>query len=102
MPLVPIVVESEAKGERSYDIYSRLLKDRIIMLNSVVDRIIGPENARQTQHLAETNDAAVDVLMCSRRGHNAPVSALLKDNDTAGRAYWDHMIDLFERALPRN
>lgn len=70
-----------------------------IMLNSVVDRIIGPENARQTQHLAETNDAAVDVLMCSRRGHNAPVSALLKDNDTAGRAYWDHMIDLFERAL---
>ena len=37
MPLVPIVVESEAKGERSYDIYSRLLKDRIIMLNSVVE-----------------------------------------------------------------
>jgi len=37
MPLVPIVVESESKGERSYDIYSRLLKDRIIMLNSVVE-----------------------------------------------------------------
>ena len=37
MPLVPIVVESEAKGERSYDIYSRLLKDRIIMLNGVVE-----------------------------------------------------------------
>lgn len=37
MPLVPIVVESEAKGERSYDIYSRLLKDRIIMLQGVVE-----------------------------------------------------------------
>ena len=37
MPLVPIVVESESKGERSYDIYSRLLKDRIIMLQGVVE-----------------------------------------------------------------
>ena len=36
MPLVPIVVESESKGERSYDIYSRLLKDRIIMMQGVV------------------------------------------------------------------
>src|SRR6056300_1165002 len=35
--LVPIVVEKEATGERSYDIYSRLLKDRIIMLNGVVE-----------------------------------------------------------------
>ena len=37
MPLVPIVIESESKGERSYDIYSRLLKDRIIMLQGVVE-----------------------------------------------------------------
>lgn len=36
--LVPIVVEKEQKGERSYDIYSRLLKDRIIMLDSVVEQ----------------------------------------------------------------
>ena len=35
--LVPIVVEKTSAGERSYDIYSRLLKDRIIMLNGVVD-----------------------------------------------------------------
>jgi len=34
--LVPIVLEQTAKGERSYDIYSRLLKDRIIMLDSEV------------------------------------------------------------------
>lgn len=37
MPLVPIVVEQEARGERSYDIYSRLLKDRIIMMQGVVE-----------------------------------------------------------------
>ena len=35
--LVPIVVERTAQGERSYDIYSRLLKDRIIMLNGPVE-----------------------------------------------------------------
>lgn len=35
--LVPVVVEKEAKGERSYDIYSRLLKDRIIMLDTDVN-----------------------------------------------------------------
>ena len=34
--LVPIVVEKEQRGERSYDIYSRLLKDRIIMLDTAV------------------------------------------------------------------
>lgn len=37
MPLVPVVIEKEAKGERSYDIYSRLLKDRIVMLNGPVE-----------------------------------------------------------------
>lgn len=37
MSLVPMVVESTSRGERSYDIYSRLLKDRIIFLNSAID-----------------------------------------------------------------
>jgi len=37
MPLIPMVIEQEARGERSYDIYSRLLKDRIVMLNGPVD-----------------------------------------------------------------
>src|SRR5437868_13510556 len=36
MPLVPIVVESKGREERAYDIYSRLLKDRIIFLQGVV------------------------------------------------------------------
>ena len=39
MSLVPMVVEQTAKGERSYDIYSRLLKDRIIMLHSDVNEV---------------------------------------------------------------
>lgn len=37
MTLVPIVVEQTPRGERSYDIYSRLLKDRIIFLGTVID-----------------------------------------------------------------
>jgi ATP-dependent Clp protease, protease subunit len=37
MPLVPIVVESRGREERAYDIYSRLLKDRIIFLQGVVN-----------------------------------------------------------------
>src|SRR5256885_9571854 len=35
-PLVPIVIEKSGRGERAYDIYSRLLKDRIILLNGPV------------------------------------------------------------------
>lgn len=36
MPLIPYVIEQSSKGERSYDIYSRLLKDRIVILGSAV------------------------------------------------------------------
>ncbi|MFN8943070.1 MAG: ATP-dependent Clp protease proteolytic subunit [Pseudobdellovibrionaceae bacterium] len=36
MPLIPYVIEQTSRGERSYDIYSRLLKDRIIILGSAV------------------------------------------------------------------
>lgn len=37
MSLVPIVVESSGRGERSFDIYSRLLRDRIVFLNTDVN-----------------------------------------------------------------
>ena len=37
MPLIPMVVEQTARGERAYDIYSRLLKDNIIFVGSVID-----------------------------------------------------------------
>ena len=37
MPLIPMVVEQDGRGERAFDIYSRLLKDRIIFLGTVID-----------------------------------------------------------------
>ena len=37
MNLIPTVIETTNRGERAYDIYSRLLKDRIIMLGSAID-----------------------------------------------------------------
>ncbi|MFH1135565.1 MAG: ATP-dependent Clp endopeptidase proteolytic subunit ClpP [Pseudomonadota bacterium] len=40
MTLIPIVVEQTSRGERAYDIYSRLLKDRIIFLGTQVDDVI--------------------------------------------------------------
>lgn len=40
MPLIPMVVEQTSKGERAYDIYSRLLKDRIIFLGSAINEEI--------------------------------------------------------------
>ncbi|HEX2957213.1 MAG TPA: ATP-dependent Clp endopeptidase proteolytic subunit ClpP [Chitinispirillaceae bacterium] len=39
MPLVPMVIEQTGRGERSYDIYSRLLKERIIFLGSEIDDV---------------------------------------------------------------
>ena len=37
MALIPYVIEQTSRGERSYDIYSRLLKDRIIFLGETID-----------------------------------------------------------------
>ena len=40
MTLVPMVVEQTNRGERAYDIYSRLLKDRIVFLGSAIDETV--------------------------------------------------------------
>ena len=40
MGLVPMVVEQSGRGERAYDIFSRLLKDRIIFVGTVIDDIV--------------------------------------------------------------
>ncbi len=37
MPLIPMVIEQSSRGERAYDIYSRLLKDRIIFLGTALN-----------------------------------------------------------------
>jgi len=81
MPLVPIVVESEAKGERSYDIYSRLLKDRIIMLNSVVEDNMANLIVAQMLFLeAENPDKDINLYI------NSPGGSV-----TAGLAIYDTM-----------
>ena len=81
MPLVPIVVESEPKGERSYDIYSRLLKDRIIMLNSVVEDNMANLIVAQMLFLeAENPDKDINLYI------NSPGGSV-----TSGLAIYDTM-----------
>src|SRR5215813_2236202 len=60
--LVPIVIEKSGRGERAYDIYSRLLKDRIILLNGpVVDESAGTIIA---QMLFLSNDDPKEDIQC--------------------------------------
>jgi ATP-dependent Clp protease protease subunit len=49
--LVPIVVEQTARGERSFDIYSRLLNDRIVFLGTPIDDVVGNLIMAQLLHL---------------------------------------------------
>ncbi|MEO8323713.1 MAG: ATP-dependent Clp protease proteolytic subunit, partial [Actinomycetota bacterium] len=49
--LVPVVIEQTARGERSFDIYSRLLKERIVMLGTPVDDQIANLIVAQLLHL---------------------------------------------------
>ncbi|HCJ09854.1 MAG TPA: ATP-dependent Clp endopeptidase proteolytic subunit ClpP [Clostridiales bacterium] len=58
--LVPIVVEQTARGERSYDIYSRLLRDRIIFLGTEIDDAVANLVVAQLLYL-EGEDADKDI-----------------------------------------
>ena len=60
MPLVPTVVERSARGEREYDIYSRLLNERIIFLGQPVDDQIANLIVAQLLHL-ESSDPDKDI-----------------------------------------
>src|SRR5690554_5469398 len=60
MSLVPIVVEQTNRGERSYDIYSRLLKDRIILLSSEVNDTVADLIVAQLLFL-EAEDPEKDI-----------------------------------------
>src|SRR4051812_23195561 len=55
MPLVPMVVEQDARGERSYDIYSRLLRDRVVFLGTAIDDQIANLVVAQLIHLESDN-----------------------------------------------
>lgn len=60
MSLIPIVIEQTSRGERSYDIYSRLLKERIIMLGTPIDDHVANLIVAQLLHL-EGEDPEKDI-----------------------------------------
>jgi ATP-dependent Clp protease protease subunit len=62
MPLVPMVVERSARGEREYDIYSRLLNERIVFLGTPVDDQIANLIVAQLLHL-ESVDPDKDISL---------------------------------------
>jgi len=62
MPLIPMVVEQSARGERSFDIYSRLLNERIVFLGTPVDDQIANLVVAQLLHL-ESEDSEKDVSL---------------------------------------
>ena len=62
MALVPIVIDKTSAGERSYDIYSRLLKDRIIMLNGPVEEHMANLVVSQLLFL-ESEDQDADITV---------------------------------------
>lgn len=79
--LIPMVVEQTAKGERSYDIYSRLLKDRIVMLDTEVSEHSASLVVAQMLFL-EAEDPEQDILFYI----NSPGGVV-----TAGMAIYDTM-----------
>tara|TARA_B100000795_G_C22631225_1_gene372684 strand:+ start:28 stop:618 length:591 start_codon:yes stop_codon:yes gene_type:complete len=81
MPLVPMVVEQEAGGERSYDIYSKLLKERIVMLNGPVEDVTANLIVAQLLYL-ESDNAEKDIFFYI----NSPGGVI-----TSGMAIYDTM-----------
>lgn len=81
MSLVPYVVEQTNRGERSYDIYSRLLNDRIIMLSDQVNDVTASLVVAQMLYL-EAQDADKDIHFYI----NSPGGSI-----TAGMAIYDTM-----------
>jgi ATP-dependent Clp protease protease subunit len=81
MNLIPYVVEQTNRGERSYDIYSRLLKDRIIFIGSAIDDNVANVVVAQLLFLAaEESDKDISLYI------NSPGGSI-----TAGMAIFDTM-----------
>ncbi len=81
MSLVPMVVEQTSRGERSYDIFSRLLKDRIIMLSGEINDVTANLVVAQLLFL-ESEDPDKDIYIYI----NSPGGSI-----TAGMAIFDTM-----------
>lgn len=81
MSLIPYVVEQTVHGERSYDIYSRLLKDRVVFLGSAIDDQVANAIVAQLLFLETDNpDADINLYI------NSPGGSV-----TAGMAIFDTM-----------
>jgi ATP-dependent Clp protease protease subunit len=78
--LVPMVIETEAKGERAYDIYSRLLKDRIIMMDTDVNEHTSSLLVAQLLFLESQGNEDISLFI------NSPGGSV-----TAGLAIYDTM-----------
>ena len=78
--LVPMVIESEPKGERAYDIYSRLLKDRVIMLDTDVNEYTSSLLVAQLLFLESQGNEDINLFI------NSPGGSV-----TAGLAIYDTM-----------
>ena len=69
MPLVPVVIEQDSRGERSFDIYSRLLRDRIVFLGTEVDDDVANVIAAQLLFLeAEDPEREISLYINSPGG----------------------------------
>ena len=79
--LVPVVVEQTSRGERSFDIYSRLLKERIVFLGTPIDDQVGNLIMAQLLHL-ESDDPDKDIHLYI----NSPGGSI-----SAGMAIYDTM-----------
>lgn len=79
MPMIPYVIENTGKGERSYDIYSRLLKDRIIFIGEAIDEHLASLVVAQLLFL-ESEDTKKDICIYI----NSPGGSV-----TAGMAIYD-------------
>jgi len=62
MPLVPMVVQQDSRGERSFDIYSRLLRERVVFLGTAIDDDVANLVVAQLLHL-EAEDPEKDIQM---------------------------------------
>jgi ATP-dependent Clp protease, protease subunit len=81
MPLVPMVLEQTSRGERSYDIYSRLLRDRVILLEGEVHDTMANLIVAQLLYLeSENSEADISLYI------NSPGGSI-----TAGMAIYDTM-----------
>ncbi|WP_294224799.1 hypothetical protein [uncultured Shimia sp.] len=67
---------------------------RCLMIHSVKDFIVPPENCEVLKPYAKSAEAPLDIQMCSREGHNAPAQALFSDDAPNGTPYWTMLRNL--------